>query len=196
MATRRCDEHGLTYDPAVHTGCVLCRGRQRMPAPKRRSWFLPGLTLVVCATSLVSMQVARMRNRSELQRLAQSYGSPAAASTEIPLPKGAQPIQQALQQFDNRLLVGTWLYAGGAAPLLGSRVDLFPDGGMRVRQELRTVEGRFDLVARDRMAVRLVTPGGTTVDNQVYTFSVTPHGLELHRVGTQLSARFGRLRKG
>src|SRR5262249_27404501 len=51
---RRCDTHGLTFDSAVHSGCVLCRGK----TPNRRArgvrWSRVLVGLMLCGP-LVAM---------------------------------------------------------------------------------------------------------------------------------------------
>ncbi len=54
-----CNEHGLAYNPAVSTGCVLCRKSARATKAARTSWFVrwwPALTLstfaLVCVAAI------------------------------------------------------------------------------------------------------------------------------------------------
>ena len=49
---RRCEPHGLTYDPAVHDGCTLCRRSTHPPETQvavRAGFKLAAMVLVMAA---------------------------------------------------------------------------------------------------------------------------------------------------
>jgi predicted esterase len=57
----RCVAHGLTYDPSVHGGCVLCRAPSSALTPRRKAWRLVGALLVLALGSIGGWQVLSRR---------------------------------------------------------------------------------------------------------------------------------------
>ena len=98
-----CSEHGLAYDSAVHSGCVVCRRSERPlppPPPTRKSrvmlfvalgsltvFLATAIGLYVLYAQVRAKSVARIESKKKDDALREERQAPVASLAPAPLPK-------------------------------------------------------------------------------------------------------------
>lgn len=161
-----CNAHGLTFDPATHTGCVLCRrGERRIQkaSPARRAllWLSVGL----CGVCLVVIWASAYRVR----RLAIA-APPAPAPVPLARDPDAPPPPRVTTTGIQGPLIGRWSWVPSSHGVIKGEIELLPDGTVRVfgKPGTRPVEGRYAVAGEQRIGITLRYPKGNAYREYFY----------------------------
>lgn len=173
----RCDEHGLSYDPSIHAGCVLCRrARHPQARPARRSFSW--LTFLAVGVTAACVAVSWLRVR-KLQDLAAPLAKEMSAHREELAPGGRvdEASRETVRVATKGPILGRWIWIPTSHPTLRGEVEFAADGSLRLRKGEQVVGGQFGVTDEHRVHITLAFPN--RVSHEEFLFQASASELVL-----------------
>ncbi len=172
----RCDEHGLSYDPAAHSGCVLCRRSQRVKGPaarRSRAW----LTAIAGGVTVACVVVSWIRVQ-KLQELAAPLAKEVSAGQEEATARGpGEQRPSPTTQAAKGPILGRWTWIPTSHPTLRGEIEFLADGSVRLQKGQQVVSGQFGVTEARHVHITLAFPG--RVSHEEFLFQASAGELVL-----------------